>query len=179
MNLLHNLKIVPVLLIGCCIPFLTLSQIAMPSSVLGNGGGITANSQYQINGTVAQTLIGVTANAVNQKLIGFWYLPGQVINSVEWVAPPADVGSFRLGQAYPNPAVSFFTIPFSVPYPARISLYVANAEGRIVGVAAEGDFATGAYEALFDASGLAAGVYYCLLHAEGTVKETGRVVVGR
>jgi hypothetical protein len=179
MKLSYHLKIIPILMMGVGIPLVAASQIEMPSSVLGNGGSVTSNSQYQINGTVAQTLIGITENTVNKKYVGFWYQSRELLNSVTWVAPTTDADQYKLEQSFPNPAQSAITIPFSVPYPAKISLAIANVSGKILGLAAEGELASGAYMAQYDASGLPAGVYYYLLYANGGLKDSGSFVVNR
>jgi hypothetical protein len=68
---------------------------------------------------------------------------------------------FTLYPNYPNPFNPTTRIPFALPHAARISLNVFNALGEIVWTGfQDAEFESGYYEAPFDASSLASGVYY-------------------
>jgi hypothetical protein len=67
--------------------------------------------------------------------------------------------SFTLGQNYPNPFNPSTRIPFTVSREERVALEVFNILGQRVAVLADGVMQAGAYNAVFDAKGLASGVY--------------------
>ncbi|MBU0520580.1 T9SS type A sorting domain-containing protein [bacterium] len=66
---------------------------------------------------------------------------------------------YSLHQNYPNPFNPVTTISYQLPNAAQISLKVYDIAGREVAELVNGYQAAGAYEMLFDASGLASGSY--------------------
>ncbi|MBK8492444.1 MAG: T9SS type A sorting domain-containing protein [Saprospirales bacterium] len=174
---LFNIKIIPILLFGLGIPFWTMGQVEMPSSVLGNGGGIMADAQYQLNGTLAQPFIGIVENASNQQYIGFWYQSRKLLSSVVWVEANTDSRVFSLDQNFPNPANSFTTIPFTVPSAAEVRLVVVNSSGKMVGRLVEGTFIPGVYQVEFDVTQLPPGFYFYQLYADGVLQGGRKMVV--
>jgi hypothetical protein len=94
--------------------------------------------------------------------------------TVEVVANPGTEGggvpaAFALGQNYPNPFASRTAIAYALPEAAHVRLSVYDAVGRRVAVLVDGEQAAGRYEASFDASGLASGVYVYRLEAGARV----------
>jgi hypothetical protein len=74
-----------------------------------------------------------------------------------------------LGQNYPNPFNPSTMISFTVPVTGYASLTVYDAVGRMVSVLADGIFESGTrYERQFDASSLAAGLYFARLSVVGS-----------
>ena len=84
--------------------------------------------------------------------------------------------TFALGRSYPNPFRGTATIPFDVPQAEQVVLTVYSALGERVAVLADGPYPTGRYRAVWDASGLAAGVYFVRLQA-GAFSATRKLVV--
>ena len=73
--------------------------------------------------------------------------------------------SFRLGQNRPNPFGSATSIRYHVAQPKRVRLEVFDALGRSVATLVDAFRAPGSYDAAFDASRLASGVYTCRMQA--------------
>ena len=70
-------------------------------------------------------------------------------------------------SSYPNPFNPVATIAYDVPVDGHIKLVVYDAQGRMVKVLVDGQQAAGRYNASFDGSGLASGVYVYRLEAAG------------
>jgi hypothetical protein len=69
--------------------------------------------------------------------------------------------AFWLAQNYPNPFNAVTVIPFSVNRPGYVRLRVVDLSGREAAVLVDRFCDAGRFEARFDASGLASGVYFC------------------
>lgn len=83
-----------------------------------------------------------------------------------------------LGDAYPNPVTGRARIPFRLAAEADVTVEVLDTLGRSIGVVLEGALGIGDHTAIFDASGVADGVYFYRLRAEGDVLQ-GQLVVAR
>jgi hypothetical protein len=86
--------------------------------------------------------------------------------------------SFSLGQNYPNPFNPVTTIRFQLLSSAFTSLKVYDVLGRETSTLVNEVLKAGSYEAHFDASALASGVYVYRLRS-GKVVETKRMVLAR
>jgi hypothetical protein len=71
------------------------------------------------------------------------------------------VDDFRLLQNYPNPFNPSTTISVSLPYGMDADVRIFNALGQQVAVLHEGPMTAGAHQLRWDASSVAAGVYFC------------------
>ncbi|MEZ4702377.1 MAG: choice-of-anchor D domain-containing protein [Rhodothermales bacterium] len=117
-----------------------------------NGNGATAGSAY---------LIALT---------------GQVtITAVEPEPETAPV-RFTLDQNYPNPFRGATTIPFALPEAGPVSLRVFDLLGREVETLFDGVEHAGVHAVVFDASRLAAGVYFYRMQA-GDATAVRRLIV--
>jgi hypothetical protein len=76
-------------------------------------------------------------------------------------------GTFRLEQNYPNPFNPSTTIRYSIPRRSHVTLTVFSLLGQQVAVLVGAQQDAGSHEIRFDASGLASGVYFYRLTAEG------------
>jgi photosystem II stability/assembly factor-like uncharacterized protein len=74
---------------------------------------------------------------------------------------------FSLEQNYPNPFNPATKIDFSVPKAGFVSLKIYDVSGREVENAVNENLGAGTYTYDFDASGLASGVYFYRMHADG------------
>ena len=72
---------------------------------------------------------------------------------------------FYLSQNYPNPFSDRTTIKFCVAYRTRLKLGVCNWESRMFTRLMDEEKEAGTYEIQFDACGLCAGSYICILQA--------------
>ena len=84
----------------------------------------------------------------------------------------------RLEQNFPNPFNPSTVIGFEVPSAGPVSLRVYDVLGRMVRTLTDEEKSAGSYQVVFDAAGLASGVYYYTLTAAGTV-QTRRMLLLR
>ena len=87
-------------------------------------------------------------------------------------------GAFLLAQNYPNPFNPSTTIKYELPQRAHVTLTVFNTLGQQVATLVQGEQVAGYHEAVFDALGLASGVYLYRLQA-GDFVQTRRLVLVR
>ena len=76
---------------------------------------------------------------------------------------------FALETAYPNPFNPSTTLRFTLETDAEIRLAVLDALGREVALVAEGTYAAGRHEVVFDATHLPSGLYLVRLESEGLI----------
>ncbi len=84
-------------------------------------------------------------------------------------SPASRPSTLRLEQNYPNPFNPSTRIAFTIPGPgaAAVTLTVFDMLGKEVAVLADGQLAPGTYSRVFDATGLASGVYVYRLQVTG------------
>jgi len=109
-------------------------------------------------------------------------------DTVTWrvtVRPPAAAGEFgignlefRIGEPAPNPFNATTTISYILDKPGRTRLSVFDLSGRKVARLADGSREAGIHSALWEASGLPAGVYLLRLESGGRIA-VGKAVVVR
>jgi carboxypeptidase T len=75
--------------------------------------------------------------------------------------------AFILQQNYPNPFNPTTTLGFSLPRVSPVRLVLYDMLGRELVTLAEGIRHAGSYEVVVNASGLASGVYFCRMTADG------------
>jgi hypothetical protein len=78
--------------------------------------------------------------------------------------------NFGLGQNYPNPFNPTTTINFQIQKMSLVTLKVFDALGNEVTTLVDEELSAGTYNAIFDAKGLASGIYLYKLQASGFVK---------
>jgi len=93
-------------------------------------------------------------------------------------APDGAPTSFRLEQNYPNPFNPTTNIVYDVPSQSRVTLTVLDVLGRELAVLVDQVQSPGRYKAIFDASGLASGVYFYRL-ASGSFVQVHRMMLLR
>lgn len=74
---------------------------------------------------------------------------------------------FQLFQNYPNPFNPSTKITFKIPRTARVTIKVFDISGQEIASLVDRDYPTGTHSTVWDASGIAAGVYIYRLQADG------------
>jgi hypothetical protein len=77
---------------------------------------------------------------------------------------------------YPNPVRGLATVAFALSAPADMTLEIYDALGRQVEVVASGTYPPGTFEVQWNATGHAAGVYFCRITAGSRAKTMAFVV---
>jgi len=84
----------------------------------------------------------------------------------------------KLGQNYPNPVVSSTTIPFYLLKSEKVSIKLYSSEGKLIKDIANDTFPAGHSSLIFDANGLAPGIYFYQITA-GKFKQARKMIVAR
>ena len=91
--------------------------------------------------------------------------------------PPASPGLTGL-SSYPNPFTASTHLSFTLARPGRVTLRILDVLGRVVAVPLEEELLlSGAHEVLWQARGLASGLYLAHLSTEGRQRVSGRLVL--
>ena len=95
--------------------------------------------------------------------------------------PPAD---FILGEAYPNPFNQEITIPYTVPFTARVDIVIYDLLGRRVRTLVRALRPPADHQALWDSrndggSFVPSGVYFCRMEAGGSFEKTRKLLLIR
>jgi hypothetical protein len=91
--------------------------------------------------------------------------------------PDGSAPSGALLRIHPNPASASTTISFELRSSTRVYIAVYDLLGRERTRLVDAEMSAGEHEALFDASRLPGGMYFCRLRAEGVMEERRMVVV--
>jgi hypothetical protein len=83
---------------------------------------------------------------------------------------------FRLNQNYPNPFNPATKIDYTVAQATRVTIRVYNVLGEEVATLLNEEVQPGTYQAVFDASRMASGVYYYKMTA-GSFTETKKMML--
>ena len=139
-------------------------QYQIPASVFGNGGNSISDSNFRINSTVGQTLIGGTGSNNFIVYAGFWK-PEQMLTPVEEVQDIVP-REYRLEQNYPNPFNPSTIIEYQIPEESGVTLKIYDILGREVKVLVNEENSVGNYKINFNASNLSSGIYFYRLDAK-------------
>ena len=115
------------------------------------------------------------------KLLAATFGRGMWSSSSVLAVPPAaavEPWTIQLGQAYPNPATSSATLPYTLSKEARVSVALYDAAGILLRVLDEGVRSAGEHAISFTAATLPNGVYYCSVRS-GTDRVTRKMTVLR
>ena len=108
--------------------------------------------------------------AESQGVLGGSFAPLPLLAEVPTaVAEGAGPAAFALEQNWPNPFNPGTQIRYSLRRAGQVRLRVFNAAGQELARLVEGRQAAGRYQVAFDGAGLASGVYFYQLEAEGLV----------
>ena len=78
-----------------------------------------------------------------------------------------DKKQMELGQNVPNPFDQSTRIDFTLPAEAQVILEISDAQGRPIRKLIDGQMSHGQHSFTFDGSGLASGIYYYTIYANG------------
>ena len=84
---------------------------------------------------------------------------------------------FELSQNYPNPFNPSTTIRYTLPQAGNVSLKVYNALGQEIATLVNGHQAAKNYEATFDGSNLASGIYFYTLRTDNFTQSKKMILV--
>ena len=141
------------------------SQYQISNSVIGSGGNKTSNTNYILNSTVGEPLIGKSVSPVNQQQAGFWYIYQQstitAVENEETTMPTV----FKLEQNYPNPFNPSTAIKFAVPEKSNVVIKIYDILGNEIITLVNEEMDAGWYEKSFNANGISSGVYLFRMQA--------------
>ncbi len=95
----------------------------------------------------------------------FEILDTEAITSVSQI--DAHPGAFVLAQNYPNPFNPSTTVRYTLPATGQARMRIFNGIGQLVSEPVRGMQTAGTYSVVFDAAGLAAGLYHVVLEFDG------------
>jgi hypothetical protein len=95
---------------------------------------------------------------------------------IEWVSHPKD---FILHPAYPNPFNPATTVMIGLPKAGLLEVSVFNVLGQEVAVLADDYYSQGYHRFIFDAAGLASGIYLIRAGIPGSQQQFQKVVLMR
>lgn len=101
------------------------------------------------------------------SIVSEWGNWGESFDSGDDLAAIEIPLNFELSNPYPNPFNNQSAIEYSIPAAGLVSLTVYDVQGREVRKLAGGFLQAGVHRAEFDARGLASGVYFVTLDAQG------------
>ena len=142
-------------------------QYQIKMGVVGGGGGVTEGSGFGMLSTIGQTFIGQTESAGSHMFVGMWHQYG-IVTSVKMIEDAIPL-EYRLEQNYPNPFNPSTTIRFSIPERLHVRLSVYDLLGREVTMLIDEEMERGWYSVVYDAVGLASGVYLYRIQADSFV----------
>ena len=151
------------------------AQLQIPVSVFSNGGSFISGGNYQINGTLGQSLIGSVGSSNNMNLIGFWYTTEGFVTDIQEEQNPLPTEYF-LSQNYPNPFNPATKIQYGVKERIDIKIVIFNAIGEEILLLLKELKEPGSYEIEFNASTLPSGVYFYRLQA-GDFVQTRKMIL--
>ncbi len=85
------------------------------------------------------------------------------------VNPANQDGGMQLGQNVPNPFDESTTIQFDLPSDAQVLLEISDASGRPLERLIDGTMPTGSHRVEWNAQGMASGIYFYTLYADGAL----------
>lgn len=150
------------------------AQFVLVKSVVGNGGTPMSSSQFSVNSTVGQAVIGPVSNSSNWAGQGFWYEVNKV-GAVPGVTYAID-GNV-LEQNFPNPAKGATMIKFILARRSDIELKIFSMPGQEIATLATGMHEAGEHEVRLADPKLPSGTYFYQLQVGPHVLRRQMVLV--
>ena len=146
---------------------------------LGGAAGITSNENGSVGASAGETSTGVSMGDNGGAFLGFWSVAAGLGNFSSVTSEPAMPQRWEIGNAYPNPFNPSTTVQVSIPVAAQLHIAVYNVLGQRVAVLEDGMFRAGMHKFVWNASGLASGVYFLRVEAPGHMQKMQKVVLVR
>jgi hypothetical protein len=121
-----------------------------------------------MNGTGNYTLTRLALTELEMQI--FW-------NGGDGLKESSTPERFALEQNYPNPFNPSTTIRYALPAAGPVHLRIFDVTGREVATLDAGIRQAGRYEVVWDATGVAGGVYFCRLTASGFTETRSLVLL--
>jgi len=144
-------------------------------------GGNPVLSNGQPGATVASSPFVLLTNST----LHMWYqgddgmrYATSILSGVENIGGATAVQSYSLEQNYPNPFNPSTTIAFTVPKAGFVTLKVYDLLGSEVRTLLSGEVSAGPHQSIFNASGLASGVYFYRLQS-GSFSQARKLILSR
>jgi len=138
---------------------------------------VNASAGLPVAGTLVDIAFGDAGHIYVSDSVGI-YKSVDPITGLQDRASPTQLAEFDLFQNYPNPFNPSTSIRYGLPSRSHVTLTVYNTLGQEVATLVQGEQEAGFHEAVFDASGLASGVYLYRLTA-GSYVETRKLALVR
>lgn len=146
---------------------------------LGGAAGITSNENGSVGASAGEASTGVSMGDNGVAFLGFWAVAAGLGNFSSVESEPAMPQRWEIGNAYPNPFNPSTTVQVSIPIAAQLHIAVYNVLGQRVAVLEDGLFRAGMHKFVWNASGLASGVYFLRVEAPGHMQKMQKVVLVR
>ena len=137
-------------------------------------GQIKEWNLINLNGSIglSEVILGnIEAQSKDDQKLGIQYkisTKNEILSSgtmmVEYMPLPDD---FELSQAYPNPFNPVTTLQYALPVESDIVLSIHDIQGRLVTYLENGRKSAGYYEAVWNASNHASGMYFIRMNVYG------------
>jgi len=172
------------ILICLVIVFQALSGFAQERIVVSwdafsNGASLRADSEENaITSTVGQAYASTKSKAENAIVSGgFLFGAVQPVSAVEESAVNEKAYEYKLEQNYPNPFNPSTTISFSLAEHARVTMKVYDILGRQVRTLVNETMKAGNHQVVFNAAGLASGIYFYRITAGNTFVKVRKLMI--
>ena len=118
----------------------------------------TIDKIYQISGDELITLKTITSISDNKNYL-------------------LDTRSHTLYQNYPNPFNPTTTIKYKIYQPGHVEIKIYSIDGKIVNNLVDKHMPSGNFSVMWDAKGIASGIYFYQLIHDGNAKDTKRLIL--
>jgi hypothetical protein len=149
------------------------AQENLNNGIISSGASNSSNTDFKINGTIAQPLVNFSSNGSYRVSSGFWPGFGLVVRVEDELSIP---NNYELFYNYPNPFNPSTTIKYSIIKPGRVTLILYNSLGQKVETLIDEEKTIGTYSIAFDAKNISSGIYFYRIVANDFV-ETKRMIL--
>ncbi len=160
-----------------------LHHSASPNEVRVNGSPVTEYASLEL---LLEAGIGYYRDGIARIVHVLAEKAADEALTVEVDMPVASVGesatypsAWFISAAYPNPFNASTVLTVSLPQPSELTVTVFNIHGQQVASLADGTYAAGQVHLVFDAKGLASGIYFIHADVPGHLNTVQKVMLIR